>query len=1085
MVKNLRKLCLWAALLTSGTLTAQNYNVNLVQCANTTNGSTVFQFTNLGVPSGDGTLDLNQFWGDFSAAGEFFQLFDENNNQIGGNLSSNTDCSSTGSANFIIPLADLIAWGADGVIEFTATAQNATTSVNNFCMCSGPGSAGGTSAFVVDMTLDYPVVTGANDIGVASLDSPNIFCAGPHNIVTTIRNFGINQVDTFTVNWSLNGMLQTPVVVNNVLLDTIGGAGSNDHQLTLGSVNFTGPNVVSIWTSNPNNMNDTVNANDTTTVPLQPSLQGTYTIGTGMGVDYTTFQDAMDDLAVFGVCAPVVFNVQDGNYLEQFESYDVPGSSDINTITFQSLNGDSSLVVVEWDQSNTTTNNHVMRMAGGEHYRFKDMTFANTSPNFSYRMVVNVANSINDVTFERMAFMGGASTTPSTFRALVYKNNVATDHVVFDNCRFEGGSYGVYWRGSSSDYDESNKMINCDIVRPYYMGSYWWYQNDTEVMGNEVFSNSTYTSGYGLYAYYWTGVNKMNNNFVYSEQGSRWPRYGIYMFSVQGDLNDYAEIYNNRILIALDPGYTTSYNGIYSSNCVFNEYVHNTVFVGNGNTAAESFFLTGGSFNFLYNNLVIMDGQGYSMYVSGSGLYDSDNNAFYSNNSSSWAFFNGAQADLAAWQAASGEDANSVEVTNTLADTMMLKVCNDTLDGAGMPFPGVVADYEGEPRDANAPDIGADEFSSASTFDMIDTVGLCTGDTLVLEAFFIDSVVWNGSIISKTLDVTSPATYSVEVFGLCGQATDQIVVLPQDDADLGISNNICFGGATTLNPSVSGGTYNWSTGEATETIIVNAPGNYTVTVTDRFGCPSTATTNVTQSTPVDLPDTVDFCEGGAALLDANMPGAYLWSTNQTSQSISVTTTGTYSVEVTDPFNCITNDTTEVIEILFPIADFGTSTSFLTVTFTNNSQNGTSNMWDFGDGTTSMDSDPVHVFPWPGGTFNVVLTVSNKCGSSSDTLEVSVDEDNTTGIGTLENTLDISMFPNPNNGDFNIAIQGAIQDDHVQLEIVDIQGKLLLNEKIGYNGELMHPVSLTNWSSGIYFVRLVADGKHSIQRITVQ
>jgi gliding motility-associated-like protein len=50
------------------------------------------------------------------------------------------------------------------------------------------------------------------------------------------------------------------------------------------------------------------------------------------------------------------------------------------------------------------------------------------------------------------------------------------------------------------------------------------------------------------------------------------------------------------------------------------------------------------------------------------------------------------------------------------------------------------------------------------------------------------------------------------------------------------------------------------------------------------------------------PDTVDLCDvGGSYALNALNPGAtYLWSTGDTSQSIVVTTTGTYSVTVTGP-----------------------------------------------------------------------------------------------------------------------------------------------------------------------------------------
>ncbi|AKB43540.1 PKD domain-containing protein [Methanosarcina vacuolata] len=49
---------------------------------------------------------------------------------------------------------------------------------------------------------------------------------------------------------------------------------------------------------------------------------------------------------------------------------------------------------------------------------------------------------------------------------------------------------------------------------------------------------------------------------------------------------------------------------------------------------------------------------------------------------------------------------------------------------------------------------------------------------------------------------------------------------------------------------------------------------------------------------------------------------------------------------------------------------------LTVQFTDFSQNATGWNWDFGDGTSSSDQSPVHVY-FPAGTYNVNLTVTNE------------------------------------------------------------------------------------------------------------
>lgn len=81
----------------------------------------------------------------------------------------------------------------------------------------------------------------------------------------------------------------------------------------------------------------------------------------------------------------------------------------------------------------------------------------------------------------------------------------------------------------------------------------------------------------------------------------------------------------------------------------------------------------------------------------------------------------------------------------------------------------------------------------------------------------------------------------------------------------------------------------------------------------------------------------------------------------------------------------------------PICSFITSTTTgpapLYVEFTDTSQAPpqgpiTSWLWNFGDGETSYQRDPSHVFQAP-GTYTVTLTVTNKYGSSSSSLKITV------------------------------------------------------------------------------------------------
>lgn len=102
----------------------------------------------------------------------------------------------------------------------------------------------------------------------------------------------------------------------------------------------------------------------------------------------------------------------------------------------------------------------------------------------------------------------------------------------------------------------------------------------------------------------------------------------------------------------------------------------------------------------------------------------------------------------------------------------------------------------------------------------------------------------------------------------------------------------------------------------------------------------------------------------------------------------ITGAGTYDLEVivTDgPPPCSESFTLEITVVPSPIADFSFSPNndcaALDVNFTNQSTNlvpGSTYSWDFGDGTTSTDENPIHAYN-AGGSYNVTLTVENAAG----------------------------------------------------------------------------------------------------------
>jgi hypothetical protein len=94
-------------------------------------------------------------------------------------------------------------------------------------------------------------------------------------------------------------------------------------------------------------------------------------------------------------------------------------------------------------------------------------------------------------------------------------------------------------------------------------------------------------------------------------------------------------------------------------------------------------------------------------------------------------------------------------------------------------------------------------------------------------------------------------------------------------------------------------------------------------------------------------DTVSYCQGSSVLLDAGPgPTSYLWNTTATTSSITVSTPGTYYVQVTDANNCTSTDTVRVIEIPQPTASISPTSGNLCpgATLTLTGSGGSSYQW---------------------------------------------------------------------------------------------------------------------------------------------
>jgi len=264
----------------------------------------------------------------------------------------------------------------------------------------------------------------------------------------------------------------------------------------------------------------------------------------------------------------------------------------------------------------------------------------------------------------------------------------------------------------------------------------------------------------------------------------------------------------------------------------------------------------------------------------------------------------------------------------------------------------------------------------------------------------------DGNVVSTdpTFTPTVPGTLTITIDAPpCSQAVFTVEILMNPPVvDLGDDALICDGDIFEIVPTftgdVDGASFLWSTGETTPTIFVDEAGTFELTITVG-SCTASDDIVITVATPpiVDLGPDELVCDGESfeiiPILSGDLDGAtFLWSTGETTDTIIVDQTGTFTLTVTVGPCTVSDDI--VVTVADPVIvtirdDFTTCREFAETFVATTDTPGATFEW-FIEGVSQGETSATFTTSFPLGTPSgqeVTVVVTNADGCTGEATSV--------------------------------------------------------------------------------------------------
>jgi hypothetical protein len=531
-------------------------------------------------------------------------------------------------------------------------------------------------AYRPDLRVDmFPFCPDSNSVALVSINSPQSGVSSgvsvPVNV--TIQNKGAYNLSSCTVNWSRNGVLQTPYSYSgNLLKDSLS-------TFTIGNYTAIGGvfDTIIVWVSMPNGVKDNLSSDDKLEVYAMGcpsgSLSGIKTVSPG-----GNFSSVTQVLDIIRSCGGLTGNLTlqlKGTFEENVNMTTINPYLNGYHLTITSFDNHPDSAIIK---PNVAVDGTAIDLRDVDNVTFKAITVDATATNATYGL--RLRDSCNNIRIENCILL--ATLTTSSNKSPLYSSNLVTDSIFIVNNKVDGGYYGICLSANTTNSVNTGRAVvfldSNTVTNAYQYGiqssSIIFKSLSYNTVTNRLSGSSS--SWYGLYLSGGGGPLITANRIIQISPVLASPT-GIYF----GNYNTFTPQYltlvsNNEIILNM----SGEYHGMNVVGSPIN-LLHNSIFIAGTAGVARGITIANTSYPTIIrnNNIVMRSPAAHPIYFSQnntSQLYDMDYNNLYAPTNIGY-YGSAAITSQALWQQSFPTDLHSVRVLPSFVDsTQDLKLQN-------------------------------------------------------------------------------------------------------------------------------------------------------------------------------------------------------------------------------------------------------------------------------------------------------------------------------------------------------------------------------------------------------------------------